>query len=90
MGVALWGQVAVNGHIELGDRVERLRRSRAWRTTSRRASGWPASAIDEKNWARNAVAFETWSDVHANFIVNLGGATAADVLALIRLARRRV
>ena len=32
----------------------------------------------------------TWSDVHANFIVNLGGATAADVLALIRLARARV
>jgi len=32
----------------------------------------------------------TWSDVHANFIVNLGGATAADVLALIRLARTRV
>jgi UDP-N-acetylmuramate dehydrogenase len=31
-----------------------------------------------------------WSDVHANFVVNLGGATAADVLALIRLARRRV
>ena len=32
----------------------------------------------------------TWSDVHANFVVNLGGATAADVLALIRLARARV
>jgi UDP-N-acetylmuramate dehydrogenase len=32
----------------------------------------------------------TWSDVHANFIVNLGGATAADVVALIRLARVRV
>jgi UDP-N-acetylmuramate dehydrogenase len=32
----------------------------------------------------------TWSDVHANFIVNLGGATARDVLALIRLARARV
>ncbi len=32
----------------------------------------------------------TWSDVHANFIVNLGGARAADVVALIRLARTRV
>jgi UDP-N-acetylmuramate dehydrogenase len=32
----------------------------------------------------------TWSDVHANFIVNLGGATARDVLALVRLARERV
>jgi UDP-N-acetylmuramate dehydrogenase len=31
-----------------------------------------------------------WSDVHANFLVNRGGATARDVLALIDLARRRV
>ncbi len=32
----------------------------------------------------------TWSDVHANFVTNLGGATARDVLALVRLARARV
>ncbi len=31
-----------------------------------------------------------WSDVHANFVVNLGGATARDCLALVRLARRTV
>jgi len=31
-----------------------------------------------------------WSDVHANFIVNLGGASTRDVLGLVRLARRRV
>jgi UDP-N-acetylmuramate dehydrogenase len=31
-----------------------------------------------------------WSEVHANFVVNLGGATAADVVALMRLARSRV
>jgi UDP-N-acetylmuramate dehydrogenase len=31
-----------------------------------------------------------WSDVHANFVVNLGGARAADVVALVKLARRRV
>ncbi|WP_248346351.1 UDP-N-acetylmuramate dehydrogenase [Anaeromyxobacter paludicola] len=31
-----------------------------------------------------------WSDVHANFVVNLGGARAADVLELVRLARTRV
>lgn len=30
------------------------------------------------------------SDVHANFIVNVGGATAADVLGLVELARERV
>ncbi len=32
----------------------------------------------------------TWSDVHANFVSNLGGATARDVLALVNLARSRV
>jgi UDP-N-acetylmuramate dehydrogenase len=31
-----------------------------------------------------------WSTVHANFVVNLGGATARDVLALVNLARARV
>jgi UDP-N-acetylmuramate dehydrogenase len=31
-----------------------------------------------------------WSEVHANFVVNLGGATARDVLALVSLARTRV
>jgi UDP-N-acetylmuramate dehydrogenase len=31
-----------------------------------------------------------WSDVHANFIVNLGEASTRDVLGLVRLARRRV
>jgi UDP-N-acetylmuramate dehydrogenase len=31
-----------------------------------------------------------WSEVHANFVVNLSGATARDCLALIRLARERV
>jgi UDP-N-acetylmuramate dehydrogenase len=31
-----------------------------------------------------------WSPVHANFVVNLGGATARDVLALVNLARARV
>jgi UDP-N-acetylmuramate dehydrogenase len=32
----------------------------------------------------------TWSTVHANFISNLGGATARDVLTLVALARARV
>ncbi len=32
----------------------------------------------------------TFSELHANFIVNLGQATALDVLALVRLARARV
>jgi UDP-N-acetylmuramate dehydrogenase len=37
-----------------------------------------------------AVGNAVISDVHANFIVNAGGATARDVLSLIGLARRRV
>jgi UDP-N-acetylmuramate dehydrogenase len=36
------------------------------------------------------VGSATWSPVHANFVVNLGGATARDVLALVNLARSRV
>jgi UDP-N-acetylmuramate dehydrogenase len=32
----------------------------------------------------------SWSEVHANFVVNLGGATARDVLALVDLASARV
>jgi UDP-N-acetylmuramate dehydrogenase len=31
-----------------------------------------------------------WSDVHANFVVNAGRATARDVLGLVNLARSRV
>jgi UDP-N-acetylmuramate dehydrogenase len=31
-----------------------------------------------------------WSDVHANFVVNAGGATSRDVLGLLNLARTRV
>lgn len=30
------------------------------------------------------------SDVHANFIVNCGGATAKDVLSLVEIAREAV
>jgi UDP-N-acetylmuramate dehydrogenase len=32
----------------------------------------------------------TWSTLHANFVSNLGGATAKDVLTLVNLARSRV
>ncbi len=38
----------------------------------------------------HAVGGAMWSTVHANFVVNRGGATAADVLALVNLARSRV
>ncbi len=45
--------------------------------------------IDELGLKGTRVGSAMVSDVHANFIVNLGGATAADVLGLIELVRRR-
>ncbi|HSN92927.1 MAG TPA: UDP-N-acetylmuramate dehydrogenase [Anaeromyxobacteraceae bacterium] len=44
-------------------------------------------AVGLKGWRIGNAA---WSQVHANFVVNLGGAAAADVVALMRLARDRV
>jgi UDP-N-acetylmuramate dehydrogenase len=38
----------------------------------------------------HAVGGAMWSTVHANWVVNRGGARAADVLALVNLARSRV
>ena len=46
--------------------------------------------IDSVGLKGYRVGHATWSNVHANFISNLGGATARDVLALMTLARSRV
>jgi UDP-N-acetylmuramate--alanine ligase len=46
--------------------------------------------IDELGLKGLRVGHAVVSDVHGNFIVNEGGATAADVLELIELVRRRV
>lgn len=46
--------------------------------------------IEQVGLKGHRVGNAIWSDLHANFIVNLGGATAQDVLALVRLARARV
>ena len=46
--------------------------------------------IEQVGLKGHRVGNAMWSDVHANFLVNLGGATAADVLALMKLARQRV
>ncbi|HEY6004091.1 MAG TPA: UDP-N-acetylmuramate dehydrogenase [Anaeromyxobacter sp.] len=46
--------------------------------------------IEEVNLKGHRVGNATWSPVHANFISNLGGARASDVLALMNLARSRV
>ena len=46
--------------------------------------------VDEAGLKGLRVGDAMVSDVHANFIVNLGGATAADVHALIAEVQRRV
>jgi len=46
--------------------------------------------IEQVGLKGHRVGNAMWSDVHANFLVNLGGATARDVLQLMKLARTRV
>jgi UDP-N-acetylmuramate dehydrogenase len=46
--------------------------------------------VEEVGLKGHRVGGAAWSEVHANFVVNLGGAKAADVVALLRLARARV
>ena len=45
--------------------------------------------MDELGLKGTRIGGAVVSDVHGNFIVNEGGATAADVLALIELIRTR-
>jgi UDP-N-acetylmuramate dehydrogenase len=55
--------------------------------------GVPCSAgalIDRAGLKGHRLGGARVSEVHANFIVNEGGATAADVAALARLCRERV
>ncbi len=51
---------------------------------------WAGRLIEEVGLKGHRVGNATWSPVHANFVSNLGGATARDVLALVNLARSRV
>jgi UDP-N-acetylmuramate dehydrogenase len=63
----------------------------SWGSTFRNPPGDHAGRLLEAAGLKgHRIGGAMWSDVHANFVVNLGGATAADCLALIRLARARV
>ena len=63
----------------------------SWGSTFRNPPGDHAGRLLEAAGLKgHRIGGAAWSDVHANFVVNLGGATAADCLALIRLARRTV
>jgi len=57
MGVVVWGQVAINGHIEIGDRANISAQSGVAHDVPAGQRGAGLPGIDEKRWARNAVAF---------------------------------
>jgi UDP-N-acetylmuramate dehydrogenase len=62
-----------------------------WGSTFRNPPGDHAGRLIESVGLKgHRIGQAAWSDLHANFVVNLGGATARDCLALVRLARSRV
>ena len=54
------------------------------------AGAYAGQLIEAVGLKGHRIGAATWSDVHANFVVNLGDASARDVLALMNLARSRV
>jgi UDP-N-acetylenolpyruvoylglucosamine reductase len=96
LAAVLWGR------LEPRERIEERRRGcnqRRWSSQPAGASAGcvfknPAALpagrlIDELGLKGCRVGAAVVSAVHANFIVNLGGATASDVLALIEVVRER-
>ncbi len=62
-----------------------------WGSTFRNPPGDHAGRLIEAAGLKgHRIGNAAWSDLHANFVVNLGGATARECLALVRLARERV
>ncbi len=89
------GDVAASRAVMDADREHRRRTQPlnwpTWGSTFRNPPGDHAGRLVEAvglKGHREGAAM--WSDLHANFVVNLGGATARDCLALIRVARERV
>jgi UDP-N-acetylmuramate dehydrogenase len=89
------GDVAASAAAMAADREQRRRSQPLDRptfgSTFRNPPGeFAGRLIEAVGLKGHRVGNATWSDVHANFVSNLGGATARDVLALVRLARARV
>jgi UDP-N-acetylmuramate dehydrogenase len=63
----------------------------SWGSTFRNPPGdFAGRLVEAAGLKGHRIGGAMWSDVHANFVVNLGGATARDCVALVRLARERV
>ncbi len=89
------GDVAASRAVMDADREHRRRTQPlswpTWGSTFRNPPGDHAGRLVEAVGLKgHREGNAMWSDLHANFVVNLGGATARDCLALIRLARQRV
>jgi len=62
-----------------------------WGSTFRNPPGdFAGRLVEAAGLKGHRIGGAAWSDLHANFVVNLGGATARDCVALVRLARARV
>ncbi len=89
------GDVAASAAAMQADREHRRRTQPlnlpSWGSTFRNPPGDHAGRLVEAAGLKGRrLGGAQISDLHANFIVNLGGATAADALGLVRLARRTV
>ncbi len=89
------GDVAASRAVMDADREHRRRTQPlnwpTWGSTFRNPPGDHAGRLVEAAGLKgHRLGNAMWSDLHANFVVNLGGATARDCLALIRMARERV
>lgn len=78
---------------ELADRrraAQPLELPSAGSAFKRPKTGYAAALIDEAGLKGLQIGGAAVSEKHAGFIVNLGGATAADVLALVKTVQQRV
>jgi UDP-N-acetylmuramate dehydrogenase len=89
------GDVAGSAAAMAADRAQRRRTQPLDRPTfgstfTNPPGDYAGRLIEAVGLKGHRVGNATWSDVHANFVVNLGGATARDVITLVKLARSRV